>query len=121
LAFWFCLDADPLVISTDIAVPLGLIVNEVVTNAIQHSRPAGEGGSVNVVLTDHADNFSISVIDSGSGPVAVTIDGGLGTRHAGLGTRIVEALTRQINPTIAKACLAAGYSATLTIPHSGAA
>jgi two-component sensor histidine kinase len=42
--------ADPLVISTDIAVPLGLIVNELVTNAIQHSRPMGEGGSVHIVL-----------------------------------------------------------------------
>src|ERR1700722_2007130 len=31
--------ADPLIISTDVAVPLGLIVNELVINAIRHSRP----------------------------------------------------------------------------------
>jgi two-component sensor histidine kinase len=62
------IDVDPLVISTDIAVPLGLIVNELVTNAIQHSRPAGEGGSVYVVLKGHADNYSISVTDPGDMP-----------------------------------------------------
>lgn len=35
-------NADPLTISTDVAVPLALVVNELITNAIQHSRPAGE-------------------------------------------------------------------------------
>jgi two-component sensor histidine kinase len=50
-------DADPFIISTDIAVPLGLIVNELVTNAIQHSQPAGESGSVHVTLEANVDDF----------------------------------------------------------------
>ncbi len=41
-------DAAPLTISIDIAVPLALVVNELLTNAIQHSRPVGEGGAINV-------------------------------------------------------------------------
>src|ERR1700689_4550648 len=49
-------DADPLIINTDVAVPLALIVNELITNAIQHSKPVSEGGSARVVLKDHADN-----------------------------------------------------------------
>ena len=61
-------DADPLIIRTDVAVPLALIVNELITNAIQHSRPPGESGNVHIVLKDHADNFSISVSDPGDGP-----------------------------------------------------
>jgi hypothetical protein len=64
------IDADPFIISTDIAMPLGLIVNELVTNAIQHSRPADEGGSVHVKLEAHVDNFLISVSDPGDGPAA---------------------------------------------------
>jgi chemotaxis family two-component system sensor kinase Cph1 len=60
-------DAGPIIIATDIAVPLALIVNELVTNAIQHSRPASESGSVHIVLKQQEDNFSISVSDPGGG------------------------------------------------------
>ena len=49
-AWTLAVDAAPLVSRTDLAVPLGLIVNELVTNAIQHSRPSGGGGRVHIVL-----------------------------------------------------------------------
>jgi two-component sensor histidine kinase len=107
-------DADPLIICTDVAVPLALVVNELVTNAIQHSRPVGKAGSVHVVLKTHPDNFSISVSDPGDGPAA-------GQSNAGLGTRIVETLARQVHATIAKECVAAGYKVTVTVPHRAAA
>ena len=112
-------DADPLIISTDVAAPFALIVNELVTNAIQHSRPVGESGNVQIVLKSHADNFSISVSDPGDGPPAAQTSAGLGTRHAGLGTRIVETLARQINATVAKERLANGYKVTVTVPQHG--
>ena len=38
-AWSLVVDAEPLIISTDVAVPLALVVNELVTNAIQHSKP----------------------------------------------------------------------------------
>jgi two-component sensor histidine kinase len=104
-------DADPLIISTDVAVPLALIVNELITNAIQHSGPVGEGGSVHALLKNHADMFSISVSDPGNGPV---IDAPPTT---GLGTRIVEALAHQINATVTKERLAAGYKVSVTVPR----
>jgi two-component sensor histidine kinase len=110
-------DADPLTISTDLAVPLALIVNELITNAIQHSRPQGESGNVHIVLKNYADNFSICVSDPGEGPPAAQSAGRLGTRHAGLGTRIVETLARQINATLAKERSANGYEVTVTVPH----
>jgi two-component sensor histidine kinase len=109
-------DADPLIISTDIAMPLALIVNELITNAIQHSRPVSESGSIHIVLKAHTDTFSISVADPGDGPV-IPPPGSLGGRHSGLGTRIVETLARRIEATIAKDSLAPGYKVTLTIPH----
>jgi two-component sensor histidine kinase len=110
-------NADPLIIATDVAVPLALIVNELVINAIQHSRPVSQSGSVQVVLKDDADNFSIGISDPGDGPPAVQAPDSLGTRHAGLGTRIVETLARQINATVAKERLAMGYRVTITVPH----
>jgi two-component sensor histidine kinase len=103
-------DADPLIIYTDMAVPLALIVNELITNAIQHARPLGEGDAVRVSLRAYRQNFSISVSDSGDGPVATEV-------HAGLGTRIIETLARQISAAVARERLAAGYTVTVTVPH----
>jgi two-component sensor histidine kinase len=99
------------IITTDIAVPVALIVNELVTNAIQHSGAVGEGGSVRVLLKNHKDMFSISVSDPGNGPV---IDA---QSTIGLGTRIVEALGHQINATVTKERLAAGYKVTVAVPR----
>jgi two-component sensor histidine kinase len=94
-AWFLVVDADPLTISTDVAVPLALVVNELVTNAIQHSKPIGESGTLNILLKCHPDTFTISVSDPGDGPAA--------TQSAdGLGTRIVETLARQVNATVAK-------------------
>ena len=104
-------DADPLIISTDVAVPLALIVNELITNAIQHSGTIGEGGSVHVSLKNHADMFSIGVSDPGKGP-APDVE-----PKAGLGTRIVEALAQQIHATVTKERLAAGYKVTVAVPR----
>jgi two-component sensor histidine kinase len=103
-------DADPLIVSTDVAVPLALIINELVTNAIQHSRPVGNGGAVHVVLRDDADAYSVSVSDPGDGPAA--------EHSSGLGTRIIDTLARQIDATVARERLGAGYRVTLTVPHS---
>jgi two-component sensor histidine kinase len=111
-------DANPLVIATDVAVPLALIVNELITNAIRHSRPVGEGRSIHIVLKDHEDNFSISVSDPGNGPATAETPDSLGTRHTGLGTRIVETLTRQLSATVTKECSATGYTVTVMVPHA---
>ena len=106
-------DADPLIISTDVAVPLALVVNELVTNAIQHSKPIGESGTLHIMLKCHPDTFAISVSDPGDGPAAANYP-------AGLGTRIVDTLARQINATVAKERLSKGFKVTVTIPLSPA-
>jgi two-component sensor histidine kinase len=99
------LDAGALTVANDIAVPLALIVNELLTNAIQHS----EGGAVQIAVSDHPEGFSVSVSDPGPGPDPTH-------SKAGLGTRLVDALVQQINGTIAKGILAAGYTVTVTVP-----
>jgi len=66
---------------------------------------------VRVLLKNHKDMFSISVSDPGNGPV---IDA---QSTIGLGTRIVEALGHQINATVTKERLAAGYKVTVAVPR----
>jgi two-component sensor histidine kinase len=109
-AWELVVDAVPLTISNDMAVPLALIVNELLTNAIQHSRPTGDGGTVHVVVSSNLDDFSVSVSDPGGGPDPAQTT-------FGLGTRLVDALTRQINATITKQKSAANYEVTITVPH----
>jgi two-component sensor histidine kinase len=117
-AWTLVVDADPLTVLSDVAVPLALIVNELVMNAIQHSRPQGEGGYVHIVLKSRENYFSICISDPGDGPSADYSTSRLGIRHAGLGTRIVEALVRQINATLEKEYLAPGYKVTVVVPYS---
>jgi two-component sensor histidine kinase len=63
-----------------------------------------------VVVSIHPDNFSVSVSDPGRGPDPAQTT-------FGLGTRLVNALTRQINATITKQSSGASYTVTITVPH----
>lgn len=110
LAWDLVVEAVPLTISNDVAVPLALIVNELLTNAIQHSRPIGESRTVHVAVSSNAAEFSVSVSDPGGGPDPAQT-------NFGLGTRLVDALARQINATIKKRNLAENYTVTVTVPH----
>ena len=117
LAWPILVDAERLTVSTAVAVPLALIVNELITNAIQHSKPPGESGSLRIVLKDHGDNFSIGIADPGKGPASAQTVGGLGRRHVGLGSKIIDTLARQINAKLSKETSAKGYEVTVTVPH----
>lgn len=78
--------ADPVCVPIDVAVPLGLIVNELLTNAIKHAGAAGVG----VELRKHADAMTLVVADEGPG-----LDASLLERPTTLGLRIVQSLARQ--------------------------
>jgi anti-sigma regulatory factor (Ser/Thr protein kinase) len=105
-------DANPLVIRTDLAVPLGLSVNELVTNSLQHSRPRAEAGACRLLLKTAPDSFSISVSDEGNGP-PLHAD----TQTSGIGARMIEAFARQIEATITKGRNSAGYGVRVTVPR----
>src|SRR4029077_3145561 len=82
-AWTLAVDADPLVVRTDLAVTLGLIVNELVTNAIKHSQPASGNGRIQIVHKTAPDSFSITGSDEGDGP-QLPAD----TQTAGIGARM---------------------------------
>jgi two-component sensor histidine kinase len=78
------LDLQSLVTNLDVAVPLGLIVNELATNAFKHGKP--DGGSVSFELSMRADGERIELAarDDGVGIPGMTEEGSLRIEEAAL-------------------------------------
>ena len=95
------------------AVSLGLIVTELLINALKHAFSSGEEGEILVSYEAQASGWHLSVSDNGSGAKQE----GDEPPHTGLGTRIVEALAQQLNATVQKTSGPQGT--TVTIAASG--
>lgn len=72
--------ADRVMLDRDRAVSVGLIINELVTNAERHAFPDGRSGSVTVSLRQVAGGLKLMVEDDGCGLPAQLREGGLGRR-----------------------------------------
>ena len=89
---------QPVLLDVEKAVPLGLIVNELVTNALKYAFPANMRGQIAVAVHAVADDhLRLTVSDTGVG-LPPEIDLG---RTETLGLRLVTMLTRQLQGTVA--------------------
>jgi two-component sensor histidine kinase len=86
---------DGTVVSADISVSLGLIVTELVINALKHAFPEARAGKIRVEYHSKGPNWTLSVGDDGVGMQAASAG-----PKAGLGTSIVEALARQLHARV---------------------
>ena len=78
----------------DTAVPLGLIVNELLTNTIKYAFPKGEKGTITIKLHKQSNNIlQLVVSDNGIGKSGVT-------NRIGFGGQLISLLTQQLNGTI---------------------
>ena len=86
---------DESVASADVSVSLGLIVTELVINALKHAFPGNRNGKIMVDYHSNGPNWTLSVTDNGVGmaPGAVAA-------KRGLGTSIIEALAKQLRAVI---------------------
>jgi PAS domain S-box-containing protein len=73
------------------AVPLGLVVSELVTNAVKHAYPRGQGGEILVTLERRGGAGVLTVADFGRGLPDVTAD-----TAAGLGMHLVRLMVAQL-------------------------
>lgn len=90
------------------AIPCGLIVNELLTNALQHAFPTRQSGTIRVTSTTSGEVLSIVVNDDGCG---FTADSG----SQGIGLYLVQILAQQLRGK-AEFLSAGGTRVTLTIP-----
>lgn len=89
-------DADNIMVDVSTAVPLGLIINELILNSIKHAFPGGRRGSIAVGAKDVDGWLVVTVGDDGIG-----ISPGLDWQKAdSLGLRLVNALSQQLEGTL---------------------
>ncbi|SDR71702.1 histidine kinase dimerization/phosphoacceptor domain -containing protein [Gramella sp. MAR_2010_147] len=84
---------DKLELDVDTAVPIGLIVNELLTNALKYAFPERQQGVINISLEkDRDQNLKLEVKDNGVGKTE-----GLTPKGTGFGSQLVKLLTQQLN------------------------
>ncbi|WP_233206765.1 sensor histidine kinase [Caulobacter sp. FWC2] len=82
------------VVEARVSVSLGLIVTELVINALKHAFPDGRPGKITVDYDFHGPNWILCVRDDGVGmPLTAPL-------RTGLGTSIVRALAGQLNASV---------------------
>jgi two-component sensor histidine kinase len=104
-------DAISRPLCADDAVSLGLIVNELVTNAFKHAFPHGRAGCVRVNLEALGDQLCLCVEDDGTGFDSRSQLG------AGMGQDLVRGLARQLGGDLEAKTTKTGSSFRLAIPY----
>jgi two-component sensor histidine kinase len=80
-------------LTIDTAVPCGLIINELVTNALQHAFPDKRIGNMSVILIKEDDKIVLTVADDGIGlPENFSPD-----QSQSLGITLIDTLVHQLN------------------------
>ena len=104
----------PVRLSVDRAIPCGLILNEMMTNALKHAFPGGGRGTVHLVLRDKPGECLLEVSDDGVGPPP-----GLDFEKAqSFGLRLIRTLSRQLDGDFQLvSAVGGGATARLTFPN----
>jgi two-component sensor histidine kinase len=88
------LKAEPVEIDPDRAVAIGIIVNELVMNAVKYAYPDG-AGPIHVELSAQGDDLVLAIADNGVG-LKVKTD----PRSTGMGQRIVSAMASKLEAIV---------------------
>jgi PAS domain S-box-containing protein len=102
-------DIESELLPTDRAIPIGLIVNELVTNAVKYAFPGEAKGTVMVTLKRMFGGLRLTVADDGQG---------LDPRRAdsGLGGRLVDGFAQQLGGQVERKSDSQGTTVHLILP-----
>ncbi len=82
---------EELELDVDTAVPIGLIVNELLTNALKYAFPQQQPGRIRISLREDAEQtLHLEIADDGVGKKDIASQG------TGFGTQLIQLLTRQL-------------------------
>lgn len=93
------MDIPELFLNLDTSIPLGLLINEIITNALKYGLPNGQAGLLTVKMKQQdATHFVLEIGDDGVG-----YTGDLKSKaHTSLGLRLIQQLAVQLNGSVKK-------------------
>ncbi|WP_379944235.1 tetratricopeptide repeat-containing sensor histidine kinase [Mariniflexile aquimaris] len=84
---------EHLELDIDTAIPIGLIVNELLTNALKYAFPENKSGHISISLSKTSpETLTLQVADNGIGKTK-----GLAPKGTGFGLQLIKLLTQQLN------------------------
>ncbi len=83
---------NPLELDVDMAIPIGLIVNELLTNSLKYAFPNQKPGEIRISLIETDRVLQLDVIDNGVGKLE-----GEHVKGTGFGSHLVDLLTLQLD------------------------
>ncbi|BDZ71072.1 PAS domain S-box protein [Methanobacterium petrolearium] len=87
------MEVEDIMLDIDTAIPLGLIVNELLSNSMKHAFPDNTSGEIKVKFNKDGENCILEVSDTGIGfPQDLQLD-----KTESLGLQLVNNLTQQIS------------------------
>lgn len=85
---------NPIELDLDTAVPIGLIVNELFTNALKYAFPTGRKGKIEISMNEtEIDRLSLVISDDGIGKEITST-------NSGFGSQLILLLTKQLDGTM---------------------
>ena len=88
-------DLDDVSLDVDAAVPLGLIVNELITNSLKYAFPDDRSGEIQLTLKQKGEDLHLQVSDNGIG---MKLESGQPvTSKSSFGLELVASLTQKLN------------------------
>jgi two-component sensor histidine kinase len=83
---------DDVFLDVDTAIPCGLIINELLSNALKHAFPDDRHGEIGITFTQDQGKFILMITDNGIGfPTELDFK-----NSASLGLQLVATLTNQL-------------------------
>ena len=105
-------DIDTISLSIDSAIPCGLIINELISNALKYAFHGNKSGEIKFSFKKYGNNIILIISDDGEGiPSHIDIK-----NTSSLGMRLIHSLTKQLDGNIV---LEKGKGTTFTLTFAG--
>lgn len=109
----FGVETNHITLNPDIAIPLGLLINEGVRNILENAFPEGRAGTIQIVMEESDDQYTILITHDG---VPLSFSSDTNTEYL-LGFQLMRSLVQQLRGTV-EPCGSSGTQLQITLPKS---
>ncbi len=92
----FNMETEPLHLDVDTLIPIGLILNELLSNALKHAFPEDSTGEIKVTFKKQTDDLVLSVQDNGVGYSATNPT----HKKKSFGMTLIDAFSEKLNAAV---------------------